>query len=167
MKREEAALMWAVVELDARACGAWAFARYLGIPEKRFERWLEKWLDRGWWDYGVSLRSGWVPDESEYHPPREQTLQVMREFLAKHAPKGWDDGGLRSQLQAVADEHARWERRQKRYWDGVHAEHRRRQRVYNLPTKPIPLTGLSQSTDATRYLQKPCPWLKEVKHDHR
>ena len=31
----------------------------LGIPLKRREYWLQKWSDKGWWNYGVSPRSGW------------------------------------------------------------------------------------------------------------
>lgn len=34
-------------------------ARALGIPEKRAWALLKKWSDRGWWNYGVSLRGGW------------------------------------------------------------------------------------------------------------
>ena len=32
----------------------------LGIPVKRAEYLLKKWSRRGWWNCGVSLRSGWL-----------------------------------------------------------------------------------------------------------
>lgn len=35
----------------------------LGIPIKRAEYILKKWTDKDWWDYGVSLRTGWLTEE--------------------------------------------------------------------------------------------------------
>lgn len=32
--------------------------RFNPVPWKRLWRWLEKWDRKGWWNYGVSLRSG-------------------------------------------------------------------------------------------------------------
>lgn len=32
----------------------------LGIPVKRALALLDKWDDKGWWDFGVSLRYGWM-----------------------------------------------------------------------------------------------------------
>ena len=38
-------------------------AARLGIHPNRAYRLLEKWTDRGWWEYGTSLRCGWfTPD---------------------------------------------------------------------------------------------------------
>ena len=37
--------------------------RDLGIHPKRVHYLLLKWADRGWWDYGVSVRSGWFTPE--------------------------------------------------------------------------------------------------------
>ncbi len=34
--------------------------RLTGMHEKRCQRILEKWEDKGWWDSGVSCRSGWM-----------------------------------------------------------------------------------------------------------
>lgn len=34
----------------------------IGIYEKRATYLLDKWTGRGWWDYGVTLRSGWFTD---------------------------------------------------------------------------------------------------------
>lgn len=30
------------------------------MHHRRLYRVLEKWADRGWWEYGVSLRTGWL-----------------------------------------------------------------------------------------------------------
>lgn len=38
-------------------------AQGMGQNEKQALRWVEKWDARGWWDYGVSLRSGWFTPE--------------------------------------------------------------------------------------------------------
>lgn len=35
-------------------------AQGLGIPDSRSYYIGSKWTDKGWWDYGVSLRSGWL-----------------------------------------------------------------------------------------------------------
>lgn len=34
-------------------------ATKIGMNEKRALYLLGKWTDKGWWEYGVSLRSGW------------------------------------------------------------------------------------------------------------
>ena len=33
--------------------------RHLGLNEKQAYSWMDKWSRKGWWDYGVTLRSGW------------------------------------------------------------------------------------------------------------
>lgn len=40
------------------------YAAVLSIPEKRAYYLLDKWTNNGWWDYGVSLRSGWFTPEA-------------------------------------------------------------------------------------------------------
>jgi len=35
-------------------------AEQLGINHKRADYILRKWENKGWWDYGVSLRAGWL-----------------------------------------------------------------------------------------------------------
>lgn len=35
--------------------------------DKQFMYYLEKWTRKGWWDYGVSLRSGWFTPEGVDH----------------------------------------------------------------------------------------------------
>lgn len=65
-----------MIKLDERSL--YAFARMHGrhpgvlqmlairerllMPEKRFYYILGKWADRGWWEYGVSLRGGWFTE---------------------------------------------------------------------------------------------------------
>jgi hypothetical protein len=34
------------------------------IPHKRGYYLLEKWDDKGWWEYGVSLRTGWFTSKA-------------------------------------------------------------------------------------------------------
>lgn len=41
----------------------------LGIPRKRAWRLLEKWSDKGWWDCGVSDRTGWFTDKAPEELP--------------------------------------------------------------------------------------------------
>jgi hypothetical protein len=36
----------------------------VGIHPKRGNAILEKWCDKGWWDYGVSARAGWFTIDS-------------------------------------------------------------------------------------------------------
>ena len=38
-------------------------ANDLGFPSKQALSWAEKWVRKGWWDYGVTLRSGWFTPE--------------------------------------------------------------------------------------------------------
>jgi hypothetical protein len=56
MKPDERDLLLAVFRGD--------FARYagvaLGIPAKRVEYLCQKWTDRGWYDYGIAVDTGWL-----------------------------------------------------------------------------------------------------------
>lgn len=72
MKADERQMMEA-----AAAVGA-----YLQVPDlpgnpKRVEYVLDKWCRRGWWEYGVSLRSGWLTPEG---------LAEVRELLSRETP---------------------------------------------------------------------------------
>ena len=66
MKEDEKEL--ALVILDASGKGVppgflgelWWMDR--GYPDKRFYSLLAKWARKGWWEYGVSLRGGWLTD---------------------------------------------------------------------------------------------------------
>lgn len=42
---------------------AYNAAAAMGIPRKRVEYFLEKWAQRFWWEYGVSIRLGWMTKE--------------------------------------------------------------------------------------------------------
>ncbi len=37
------------------------------IHPKRAMMMLEKWTDRGWWEYGVSLWTGWMTDKAYFY----------------------------------------------------------------------------------------------------
>ena len=41
-----------------------AIAVQHGFNEKQAMAWVDKWDRKGWWDYGVSLRSGWFTPEA-------------------------------------------------------------------------------------------------------
>lgn len=66
MKPDEQALARVVLESQAHDRGpgfvaeGWWLDR--GYPEKRLWRLLEKWERKGWWEYGVSLRGGWLTE---------------------------------------------------------------------------------------------------------
>ena len=47
-------------------------AEEYGIPHKRVMYLLYKWTDRGWWDYGVSVTSGWLTDEGKEEFSKKQ-----------------------------------------------------------------------------------------------
>lgn len=49
-------------------------AQGLGIHDKRSYYILTKWDDKGWWDSGVSLRSGWFTPEG---------VKAIKEILAR------------------------------------------------------------------------------------
>lgn len=54
-KPEELALMRLVLDSGGRVpCDRW---ESLTKPEYGY---LDKWTRKGWWDYGVTLRSGWL-----------------------------------------------------------------------------------------------------------
>lgn len=38
-------------------------AKTFGMHEKRAHYLLLKWADRGWWEYGVSARTGWLTEK--------------------------------------------------------------------------------------------------------
>lgn len=55
------------------------------VHPKRLGYLLEKWTDKGWWDYGVSARTGW------FTPEGVQVLAAMEETEAARAAvhDGW------------------------------------------------------------------------------
>lgn len=65
MKEDERRLL---EEMQRRArsgqpCSAREVVRELGINEKRAAYILWKWTDRGWYNYGVNVMSGWLERE--------------------------------------------------------------------------------------------------------
>jgi len=40
-----------------------AISAKLGIGEERAEEICDEWYDNDWWDFGVSMRSGWFTDK--------------------------------------------------------------------------------------------------------
>jgi len=36
----------------------------LGMPPNRLRAILNKWTDRDWWEYGVSMRCGWFTEKA-------------------------------------------------------------------------------------------------------
>lgn len=71
MKPDERQLLRRLAELQPgygkRRPPEWAFATdvgvALGMAEKRAAYVLDKWAGKGWWEYGVSLRTGWLTPE--------------------------------------------------------------------------------------------------------
>lgn len=41
-----------------------SYFEFIGMNYKRGYYLLRKWSDKGWWDYGVSLRTGWFTQEA-------------------------------------------------------------------------------------------------------
>lgn len=41
-----------------------AIGEQLGMHEKRVYSLLNKWTDRDWWEFGVSMRSGWFTESA-------------------------------------------------------------------------------------------------------
>lgn len=65
MKPDEKALLAVMAATPSQAARGMEFAtdlatRLLAMDEKRCLYLLGKWADKGWWEYGVSLRSGWM-----------------------------------------------------------------------------------------------------------
>jgi hypothetical protein len=63
MKPDEATFLLKLYEMQPNQCARGVFATEvastLGIHHKRATYLLLKWTEKGWWEYGVSPRSGW------------------------------------------------------------------------------------------------------------
>lgn len=62
MIRPDEESFWAVLQAKGRhpnVAGWEAAVAEAGISDKRAHYLAEKWTRHGWWDYGVSVRSGW------------------------------------------------------------------------------------------------------------
>jgi len=69
MKHLDEIEYYAAIRAKGRGVFADVVADRLGIEWNRAEYLLEKWTRAGWWEWGVSLRSGWLTDEA----PQELT----------------------------------------------------------------------------------------------
>lgn len=59
MRRPDELTLFAALRPMAGALPAMAEAERLGIHQRRAQRILEKWQDRGWLDCGVNIRAPW------------------------------------------------------------------------------------------------------------
>lgn len=62
---------YAAIQAKGRGVFADVVAANLGMDEGRAEDLLMKWVRAGWWEYGVSLRSGWLTDEAPQFLPQK------------------------------------------------------------------------------------------------
>lgn len=60
---------YAALRKKGRGVFADATAEMIGLCWNRAEYLLHKWARAGWWEYGVSLRSGWLTDEAPAELP--------------------------------------------------------------------------------------------------
>lgn len=65
VKPDEIALRAKVGAADGKACAAWEASEALRMHPKRLNAILEKWYGKGWWEFGVSLRSGWLTADGQ------------------------------------------------------------------------------------------------------
>jgi len=56
----------------------WAWDR-IGMHPKRATAMLDKWVGKGWWEYGVSLRTGWLTDAGRAAIKRTRLGSVLCE----------------------------------------------------------------------------------------
>lgn len=65
MKPDELELLrqMAVRQKRESRVSANAYAIQMGMPAKRCMYILSKWADKGLWEYGVSLRGGWLTEK--------------------------------------------------------------------------------------------------------
>ncbi len=73
MKPDERALLKAMATVDRRNVDFDKVADRLGIPRDRADYLARKWSNKGWYDYGVSVRFGWLTAEG---------LEAAREKVA-------------------------------------------------------------------------------------
>ncbi len=84
IRHDEVALRLAVMRNEDKAHNRDGFIhRHMHIPEKRAAWLFEKWSLKGWWDWGVSPRTGWLTEEGraafrEWAGDRAPTPEQMR-----------------------------------------------------------------------------------------
>lgn len=64
MKKPDEIEYFAAIRAKGRGIFADTVAERLGIEWNRAEYLLYKWVRAGWWEYGISLRSGGLTDEA-------------------------------------------------------------------------------------------------------
>lgn len=62
---------YAAIQAKGRGVFADVVAERLGMEWGRAESILEKWTRRGWWEWGVSIRSGWLTDTAPQYLPQK------------------------------------------------------------------------------------------------
>ena len=62
---------YAAIQVKGRGVFADVVAERLGMEWNRAEYILEKWSRRGWWEWGVSIRSGWLTDTAPQYLPQK------------------------------------------------------------------------------------------------
>lgn len=64
MKHADEIQFYAAIRAKGRGVFADVAAENIGMDWGRAEDLLEKWCRLGWWEFGVSMRSGWLTDEA-------------------------------------------------------------------------------------------------------
>lgn len=64
MRKPDEIEYYAAIRAKGRGVFADVVAERIGMDWGRAQDLLEKWADNGWWEYGVSVRSGWLTDEA-------------------------------------------------------------------------------------------------------
>lgn len=64
MKHADEIQYYAAIRAKGRGVFADVVAERIGLNENRAYYLLEKWCRAGWWEFGVSMRSGWLTDEA-------------------------------------------------------------------------------------------------------
>lgn len=74
-----------LIELVFLHCGRIPTHYWEGLTKMDY-RFLEKWTKKGYWEYGVTLRSGWLTDRGR------EVLRVVKDSCEVPADDGRKDG---------------------------------------------------------------------------
>lgn len=90
MKDDERVLLFVLQRTNGREFPR-DVARALGIPQKRAAYICEKWTGKGWYDYGVSVLTGWLTDEGRRVAPESSGPRhlITREIVDQVSRAGW------------------------------------------------------------------------------
>ena len=64
MRHADEIEFYAAIRAKGRGVFADVVAERIGLCWGRAEDLLDEWCRLGWWEFGVSLRSGWLTDEA-------------------------------------------------------------------------------------------------------